>query len=398
MKLIKKFKFINTILMVVIITEVIFISYHLINKKEKYIYFDGINAITSNDNYYVGVGSNNDNDMHFEKAKVSIYNTKKDKVNDIIYNIGYNSSFFGVVLDNNDIVAVGSYEEDISDREDSVRKALIVKYDKSGKILFQKDFELLNNSRFTSIVKYKDYYYVTGQSVYKSTELGNKSGGAILCKYNKNGKLIWSKSYGSNKSAIYNELLVYNNNLYVVGSDEGYLGIICKYDLDGNIIRYDNYKSTDDIGFSGIINIGSNIYVSGSNRSGDNNTAMIAMYDDNCNYIKENVYKTDKTSRYNKLVVDDNNDIIVIGTIYMENVVNHNIINDYNYDGMIGKYSSDLEKIDAVKYGDERDDYFTDIIFSNNKYIVAGYSSYEDGSYMSKFINYSKALKVLEVE
>ncbi len=36
MKLIKKFKFINTILMVVIITEVIFISYHLINKKEKY--------------------------------------------------------------------------------------------------------------------------------------------------------------------------------------------------------------------------------------------------------------------------------------------------------------------------------------------------------------------------
>ena len=91
------------------------------------------------------------------------------------------------MLDNNDIVAVGSYEEDISDREDSVRKALIVKYDKSGKILFQKDFELLNNSRFTSIVKYKDYYYVTGQSVYKSTELGNKSGGAILCKYNKNG-------------------------------------------------------------------------------------------------------------------------------------------------------------------------------------------------------------------
>lgn len=398
MKLIKKFKFINTILILVIITEVIFISYHLINKKEKNIYFDGINAVVSNDKYYVSVGSNNDNDMHFEKAKVSIYNTKKDKINDIIYNIGYNSSFFGVMFDNNDIVAVGSYEKSISDRKNSIRKALIVKYDKSGKILFQKDFELLDNSRFTSIVKYKDYYYVTGQSVYKSTELGNSSGGAILCKYDKNGKLIWSKSYGSNKSAIYNELLVYNNNIYVVGSDEGYLGIICKYDLDGNIIGYNNYKSTDDIGFSGIVNIDNKIYVSGSNRSVDNNTAMIVMYDDNCNYIKETVYKTDKTSRYNKLVLDDNNDIIAIGTIYIERVGNHNMINDYNYDGIIGKYSSDLEEIDVVKYGDDRDDYFTDIIFSNNKYIVAGYSSYEDGSYMSKFINYSKALKVLEVE
>jgi len=54
--------------------------------------------------------------------------------------------------------------------------------------------------------------------------------------------------------------------------------------------------------------------------------------------------------------------------------------------------------IDVVNYGDERDDYFTDIIFANEKYLVSGYSSYEDGSYMSKFINYSKALKVLEVE
>ena len=34
----------------------------------------------------------------------------------------------------------------------------------------------------------------------------------------------------------------------------------------------------------------------------------------------------------------------------------------------------------------------------NEKYLVSGHSSYEDGSYMSKFINYSKALKVLEVE
>ena len=49
-------------------------------------------------------------------------------------------------------------------------------------------------------------------------------------------------------------------------------------------------------------------------------------------------------------------------------------------------------------YGDERDDYFTDIILDHNQYLVVGYSSYEDGSYLSKFIRYSDALKVLGVE
>ena len=73
-------------------------------------------------------------------------------------------------------------------------------------------------------------------------------------------------------------------------------------------------------------------------------------------------------------------------------------VDEYNYNGIIGKYDSNLNMIDVVNYGDERDDYFTDIIFANEKYLVSGYSSYEDGSYMSKFINYSKALKVLEVE
>ena len=43
-------------------------------------------------------------------------------------------------------------------------------------------------------------------------------------------------------------------------------------------------------------------------------------------------------------------------------------------------------------------DFFTDIILDDYNYLVIGYSSYEDSSYLSKFINYSSALKVLEVE
>ena len=398
-KLVKSLKIVSIILILILVSELLFIGYHLLYNKEKNVYFDGINAVVSSDAYYATVGSNNDNDNHFEKAKISFYNMKKEKTFEKIYNVGFNSTFFGVILDGSDVIAVGSYEKTQDDRDNSIRKALIVKYDKSGNVIFEKDFEVLDNSKFTSITKYGDYYYVTGKSVYKSTSIGNKEGGAILCKYDKDGNLIWSKTYGNSKSAVYNDLLIYNDNIYVVGDDENYLGILCKYDLDGNFMAYNDYKSTDNTGFSGIVNIGDKIYVSGANmQENDLTDAMIVMYDTNCNYLKQVTYDAKGTERFNKLVLDDNNNIVAIGTLYTARKNNHNTVDEYDYDGIIAKYNSNLEKLDDVRYGDERDDFFTDVIFIHNKYIIVGYSSYEDGSYMSKFISYSKAFKVLEVE
>ena len=61
-------------------------------------------------------------------------------------------------------------------------------------------------------------------------------------------------------------------------------------------------------------------------------------------------------------------------------------------------YDKVLEKVSVVRYGDDRDDYFTDVIVNDGNYLVSGYSSYEDGSYLNKFITYSDALKTLGVE
>ena len=69
-----------------------------------------------------------------------------------------------------------------------------------------------------------------------------------------------------------------------------------------------------------------------------------------------------------------------------------------NYDGIIVKYGMDLEELSAVTYGDDKNDYLTDIIFDDGNYLVVGYSVYEDKNYLSKFIRYSEALKVLGVE
>jgi len=397
--LIKRLKFVTLLLVVVLILELCYVGYRLVFRSEESIYFDGINAIESTDTCYASVGSNNDNDNYYEKAKITKYNKKKEKTFEKLYNVGYNSSFFGVTSDGDSLVAVGSYEKTATDHENLVRRALIVKYDASGNVEFEKDFKLLDNSKFTNIIKVGEDYYVTGQSVYKSTKIGAEEGGAVLAKFDKDGNLLWSKTYGSSKSAIYNDLIVVDDAIYVVGTDENYLGLICKYDMNGNLLEYNDYKSTDTIGFSGIVAVDGKIYVCGACRINDNDTdAMIVQYDLDCNYEKQVIYNSKGLARFNKISKDSHDNLVVIGTsaIYLNEV--HDGYNEFNYDGIVGKYDTNLEKIDAVTYGDKRDDYFTDIKVVDDSYLVVGYSEYEDGSYLSKFISYSSALKVLEVE
>lgn len=396
-KRVQELKLISFLCIIILVCELVYIGYHFLYRHEESVYFEGINATVSVDDYYISVGSNNDNANHYEKAKISKYDTKRQKSYEKLYNIGFNSSFFGVATDGDNVIAVGSYEKTEREHNASVRRALIVKYDTDGNILFETDFGLLDNSKFTSVTVVGEDYYVTGQSIYKNTRVGNKNGGAILAKYNKDGELQWYKTYGSNKSSIFNDLLVVNNNIYTVGTDDNYLGVLVKYDMNGNFITYNDYRTTDSIGFSGIANIDGFVYVSGAlRRENDDNDAMIVRYNLDCTYIDQVVYTGDGIERFNKLIVDDHNNLVAIGTMAIPR--DESGISEYNYDGIIAKYDSNLKHVDSVSYGDDRDDFFTDIVFDDNQYIVVGYSFYDDGSYMSKFIRYSKALKVLGVE
>lgn len=398
-KVLKRLKIITIICFIFLVSEIIYVGYSLLYKNTESLYFDGINSIVSHDNNYYTVGSNNDNDNYFEKAKVTKYNSKREKVFEKLYNKGFNSAFFSLALDGESIIAVGSYEKSDEDHEDSLRRALLVKYDGNGDIEFETDFNLLDNSKFTSINVLEDGYLITGQSIYKNTKVGSSDGGALLLKYDKDGNLLWVKTYGSNKSAIYNDLIVVDNFIYTVGIDDNSIGIVCKYDLDGNFITYNDYKYTDSLGFSGIVNYDDTIYVSGSNKTDDNWTnAMIVKYDLDCNYLDQVVYESDGITRYNKIVLDEKENLVVIGIKTSSKKTNNKTANVLDYDGIIGKYKLSLEKISVVLYGEDRDDYFTDINIFDDNYLVVGYSSYEDGSYLSKFIKYSDALKVLGVE
>ena len=394
----KKIKYVIAICIVILIIELgVFVSSILFKRAES-IYFDGINAIRKNDHYYIAVGSNNDNDLHYEKAKISIYDEKRTKLFEKLYNVGFNSAFFGVCLDDNGFVAVGSYEKTEEEHDDSIRRALIVKYDYDGNIVFEQDFQLLDNSKFTKVVVANDGYYVVGQSIFKSTKVGNDSGGAIIVKYNKEGNMEWHKSVGNAKNGIFNDLYLAESGIYVVGLLDDSVGLIAKYQFNGDIVFQKEIEGISGIGFRGIIQADSSLYISGSIKTEDQDGAILYKVNEDGDILNSQLYNKASNANFHNLVYDGDSSVVVIGSSFTEKKSAEPTADSVNYDGLVVKYNLDLEMVTDAMYGDDRDDYFTDIIYDKSDYLVVGYSSYEDGSYLSKFIHYSDALKVLGVE
>ena len=398
MNTVKLLKYIAVVCVAVLFLEAIYIIYVV---RDKSIYFDGINSIINVGNKFVAVGSNNNNDKFFEKAKITKYNEDKEKVFEKIYNKGYNGVFFDVIEDSDgNLIAVGSFESSEEDHLEGNRVGLIVKYDKDGNLLHENTYSVLDNSKFTSIDLVEDGYVVCGQSVYDNMVVGlSKDGGSIIVKYDEELNVEWTNNYGDNKSASYNDILVYDNYIYTVGVTDSVVGIVSKYDFDGNVINTVRYENTDNLGFTGIVLFDEHLLVSGAILDSDKSSdGLLLKYNTDLAITKDIVYVSDSNERFNQIIIDKHNNVVVVGTSARLDNSSSDRVNVYIHNGLIGKYDKNLEKVSVIEYGDDRDDYFTDVIISKGNYLVSGYSSYEDGSYLSKFITYSDALKTLEVE
>ena len=374
-------KIVFVICFCILLVEVLYLTYVSFFREKKSIYFDGINAVEINkNNDYVTVGSNNNNDMHYEKAKITKYNAKKERIFETLYNKGFNGAFFDVTIDDGDYIAVGSYEATEEEHEKGIREALFVKYDNNGKVIFDKSFKVLDDSKFVGVEVIDDGYLVVGQSIYNNMTLGLSEN-------------------GGNKAAIYNDVVVYDNYIYVTGRDSSRIGLLNKYDMDGNLVKSTGYEYTDSLGFTSMVVLDDGIVVSGAKKSVDqkNNSivdALLVKYDFDCNYINEVSYDDLGIERFNRVIKDKNNNLLVVGNKVSSDTSDTSIL----YNGIIGKYKSDLTSIKVDNYGEQADDHFTDVLLLGDNYLVVGYGSYEDGSYLGKFIVYSDALKILEVQ
>ena len=375
-------------LLIIFIVIVIILGFIFLFSREKtFFYFDGVVSIDKNDTKYVAVGYNNDNDLHYNKAKLTMYDTDKNKLFEKLYNVGIKSNFNDVIFDDNDVVAVGNYVK-IKELKNNYATGVIVKYDSKGNIIFEKSYHKYSFTTFNSIYNFNDYYFVVGQS------FSSNEGGAVLLKIDKEGNIIWEKYSDKGKNSIYQDLIIVDNSIYVVGGYDN-KGIIDKYDLDGNYLTGSLYDNIDKDGFTDIVSDQSSIYVVGATLSDNSSSsALIVKYNMDCEFEKETLYHNDGLTKYYKLIMDEDS-LITIGSITIKN---KNKKEETIHNGVIGKYNLDLEEISVSVNEDERDDFFKDIFIEDNNYIVVGYSAYEDGNYYSKFIRFSDALKVLSVD
>ena len=215
--------------------------------------------------------------------------------------------------------------------------------------------------------------------------------------------VVWKHNYGGSKSGLYNDLIIVDNNIYVVGKDLSRSGIISKYTLDGNYISTATYESTDTLGFTGIASDGNSLFVVGSKKVKDDQNdydtdSLILKYDFDLNKLAEKNYTGKGMERYNRLIVDSNSNIVVVGQSGIYNKEKSTSqLNVFSYDGILAKYNTNLDELLVEHYGNEEDDYFTDIKQNDDKYLVSGYSTYDD-SYIGKFITYTKSGKLKGAE
>ncbi len=398
-------KFVKIVLVICIIALIVDLGLFMYFKNKsdsRRTFFNSLNSFVKYNNGYYGVGSTNVNKNSIEQAVLIRYDNNYNKISSKTLKTKYNGTYFDIKKDGDNVVVAGSYEKTKGDNKEGLRTALFIKYDKSGKIIFRKEMQHLGNSKYTKILVLDDGYVVVGQSIYANNVLGNEeTGGGIITKYSKDGKVIWEKNYGGNKSGLFNDVILDKDKLVVVGKDAGRYGLIATYTLDGEQIKAVSYAKTDTLGFSSIVKYKGSYYVCGAKKLVEDDEydhdidGLIVKYNKKLKNVKEVKFKDEKKGleRFNKIIIDGKNLVVVGHESILDKEKSTKDKNEYYYNALINKYDGNLKLVTNSVYKKELDNYFTDIDIVDGNYLVSGYSKYKTNRYSDFFTTYSKDLK-----
>ena len=387
-------------------------------------YYDSLNALTLDKTDIVAVGSSYFKNSKFnkytdeiEKAKLVKYDQTGKILFEKKYSKGIASTFNSVIEVEDGYVAVGSYEKDKQQAKDGLRDALIVKYDKEGKLVWEKNFTSLSNSKFNKVIAVEDGYIVIGQSIYATMEMGNSTeGGGVIIKYSKDGEIIWKKFHGGTKSASFNGITIVDGNFYIIGRDGTDFGNLIKYNKDGEYQWHKNYRYTDTLGLSDIVYSNGKLYAVGAKKVFDrevtdddkrnttNTDAVLIRYNLDGEIEFEKAFGGSSYERYNSIMSYHNN-LFAIGSssssdsglkIFTDGVKTAGILVKYDKEGNIER---------KIVYGGSNQDNLTDIVTDNSNLYITAYTNSKDGNiitskdngrdYFGRLIKVDSRLRIL---
>ena len=412
-KVVKWLKVIIVLCIAIIVIELGYIGLSYYNRNKSIIYTDTLNSFEKvSDGYLVAGNSDFKNSSfnsyqdEYNKAKFAKYNNDFEIEFESAYTKGYGSFFNDVVAYDDGYIAVGGAQYDEQQVEDNATDGLIVLYDKDGKQVDTKTLQIAGDTNFTKVLLVDDGFIVIGQSILQNMVIGNNpNGGALMIKYNFDLEEEWRTNYGGSKSGIFNDAIIDGDYIYLVGKDATRYGMIAKYTLSGEQVFAKTYEYTDTVGFSSIVKVGDNFFVVGSKtinidaKDEDKVTeGLIVKYDSDGNVLNEVTFSRNNALRFNK-IVSDGDDLIVVGHTYKKDEEKSTDTYNYlDYRGVIVKYNSDLEELSKATENGEGIDYFSDVLVMDDGYLVGGASSSEElGSnnkdYRTYFLKYNKDLE-----
>ena len=259
----------------IILIEGIYLLILIAQRESQSVYYDSLNSLVLDNQDIVAVGSSNfkyskENDYTkgLEKGKLIKYDKDGKIIFEKMYEKGINTTFSSIITISDGYIVVGSGEFSEKEQEDEGREAFIIKYSKDGEILWEKFYSVLTNTRFNKVIQTQDGNFIAiGQSIYANMELGNHTtGGGIIVKYDQEGNEIWHNNHGGTKSGNFNGIVEVDGNFYVVGKDASDSGNIVKYDANGIYQWHKNYSYTDGLGLSDIVYQNNGLYVVGSKK------------------------------------------------------------------------------------------------------------------------------------
>ena len=412
-RLVKWLRVIIVLCIAIIVIEACYIGLSYYNRTKSVVYTDTLNSFKETDDGYLVVGNSdfknsdfNSYQKDYNKAKFAKYNSDFEVEFESAYTKGYSSYFSDVIEYSDGFIAVGGAQYDEQQVEDNATDGLIVLYDKNGKQVDTKSVQIAGDTTFNKVLLVDDGFIVVGQSILQNMVIGNDpDGGALIIKYDFDLKEVWRANYGGSKSAIFNDAVIDGDYLYLVGKDATRYGMIAKYTLDGEQVFVKTYEYTDTVGFSSIVKVGDEFFVAGSKtinidaKDEDKVTeGLVLKYNSDGEVLDEVTFSRNNALRFNKIVADGDNLIVVGHTYKKDEEKSTDTYNYLDYRGIIVKYNTDLERLANNKENGSGVDYFSDVIVTDDGYLVGGAtSSKELGSnnkdYRTYFLKYNKDLE-----
>ena len=326
-KLLKWLKFLVIVCIAIIVVEGIYIGVKIHQANNNTVYVDTLSSIEKLKDGYLGSGSSdfkhskyNKYSKDYQKAKLVKYDKNEKIVFESAYTKGFDSYFYDAKQTKDGYIAVGSAAYTKTQVKEKTKDGLIVTYDKNGKQINSKTLQIAGDTKFTKVVVMDDGYLVIGQSILENMTIGNDpNGGAIMVKYDFDLKEKWRTNYGGSKSGIFNDVVVDDDAIYLVGKDATRYGFFAKFSKTGEKEFIKTYEYTDVVGFSSMAKIDDDFVVVGGKTTNieaddkDKKTeAVLLRYDKDGNIRYEKRYRVNSSARFNKVVVDGDN-IVAIG-------------------------------------------------------------------------------------